>query len=152
MKKQEKGLQNCITAIDIAGDPPQFTVITDGRVHDVRAARENIYFKPGATVVMDRAYVDYSWLNALNSGGVTFVTRAKKNMKFKVIESRKTNRIQGYMADQTISLKRLKGKNYEERLRRVSFRDPGKWLVFLNNNFELSYRTICALYKVPRNH
>lgn len=34
-------------------------------------------------------------------------------------------------------------------MRRVSFRDPdtGKWLVFLTNNFELSYKTICALYK-----
>ena len=34
-------------------------------------------------------------------------------------------------------------------LRRVSYRDPdtGKWLVFLTNNFDLSYKTICALYK-----
>ena len=53
------------------------------------------------------------------------------------------------MADQTIALKTQRGRDYEGHLRRVSFRDPdtGKWLVFLTNNFELSYKTICALYK-----
>jgi putative transposase len=98
---------------------------------------------------MDRGYVDFAWMNDLNIGGVTFVTRAKKNMLFKVIKSRKTDRTRGYMADQTIALKSIAGKAFVGHLRRVSFRDPdtGKWLVFLTNNFELSYKTICALYK-----
>ena len=144
-----KGAVKLHTAIDIAGDLPQFTVITEGRTHDVKAARENLSFKPGDTVTMDRAYVDYSWMNDLNVGGITFVTRTKKNCKFKVVECRKTDRTRGYMADQTISLKSLRGRDYVGKLRRVSFRDPdtGKWLVFLTNNFELSYKTICALYK-----
>ena len=144
-----KGAVKLHTAIDIAGDLPQFTVITEGRTHDVKAARENLSFKPGDTVTMDRGYVDFAWMNDLNIGDVTFVTRAKKNMRFKVIESRKTDRTQGYMADQTIALKSIAGKDYVGHLRRVSFRDPdtGKWLVFLTNNFELSYKTICALYK-----
>jgi len=144
-----KGAVKLHTAIDIAGDLPQFTVITEGRTHDIKAARENISFKPGDTVAMDRGYVDYAWMSELNIGGVTFVTRAKTNCRFKVLESRKTDRTQGYMADQTISLTSLRGKDYVGKLRRVSYREPdtGKWLVFLTNNFELSYRTICALYK-----
>lgn len=148
-EKTGKGAVKLHTAIDIAGDLPQFTVITDGRVHDIRAARDNIYFKPNDTVVMDRGYVDYAWMNDLNQGGVTFVTRAKANCRFKVVECRRTDRTRGYMADQTIALKSIAGKDYDGYLRRVSFRDPdtGKWLVFLTNNFELSYKTICALYK-----
>lgn len=148
-EKTGKGAVKLHTAIDIAGDLPQFTVITDGRCHDVRAARQSIYFKPNDTVVMDRAYVDFKWMNDLNKGGVTFVTRTKTNLKFKVVKSGKTNRTQGYMADQTVSFNSLAGKQYEGHLRRVSFREPdtGKWLVFLTNNFELSYRTICKLYK-----
>jgi len=144
-----KGAVKLHTAIDIAGDLPQFTVITEGRMHDLKAAREMIAFKPGDTVAMDRAYVDFAWMNDLNVGGVTFVTRAKKNMRFKVIKCQKTDRTRGYMADQTIALKSIAGKDYTGRLRRVSFRDPdtGKYLVFLTNNFELSYKTICALYK-----
>lgn len=148
-EKTGKGAVKLHTAIDIAGDLPQFTVITDGRCHDMRAARDYVSFKSSDTVLMDRAYVDYAWMNELNVGKVTFVTRAKKNCRFKVIESRKTNRTQGYMADQTIALKTLTGKAYVGYLRRVSFREPdtGKWLVFLTNNFNLSYKTICALYK-----
>jgi putative transposase len=148
-EKQGKGAVKLHTAIDIAGDLPQFTVITNGRCHDIRAARENISFKPGSTVLMDRGYLDFAWMSELNQGRVTFVTRAKKNMHFKVVECRKTNRTQGYMADQTIALKSLVASKYEGYMRRVSFRDPdtGKHLVFLTNNFVLSYKTICALYK-----
>ena len=144
-----KGAVKLHTAIDIAGDLPQFTVITEGRTHDMKAARENLTFKPGDTVAMDRAYVDFSWMNDLNVGGVTFVTRAKSNMRFKVVECRKTDRTRGFMADQTITLKSAAGKDYDGHLRRVSFRDPdtGKWLVFLSNDFDLSYKTIAALYK-----
>jgi len=148
-EKTGKGAVKLHTAIDIAGDLPQFTVMTDGRCHDIRAARENLSFKPNDTVVMDKGYVDFRWMSELNQGGVTFVTRAKKNCRYKVIECRKTNRTRGYMADQTIALKSLAVKDYEGYLRRVSYRDPdtGKWLVFLTNNFDLSYKTICALYK-----
>lgn len=148
-EKTGKGAVKLHTAINIAGDLPQFTVITTGRVHDIRAARENIHFKPNDTVVMDKGYVDFAWMNDLNQGGVTFVTRAKTNTRFKVIECRKTDRTRGYMADQTVALKSQRGKDYQGHLRRVSYRDPdtGKWLVFLTNNFDLSYKTICALYK-----
>lgn len=148
-EKTGKGAVKLHTAIDIAGDLPQFTVITEGRCHDIKAARAYIHFKANDTVVMDRGYVDYAWMSELNQGKVTFVTRAKKGCRFKVIECRKTDRTRGYMADQTIALKTQTGAKYVGYLRRVSYRDPdtGKWLAFLTNNFDLSYKTICALYK-----
>jgi hypothetical protein len=148
-EKTGKGAVKLHTAIDIAGDLPQFAVFTEGRTHDVKAARENISFRPGATVVMDRGYVDFAWMSELNQGAVTFVTRAKSNMRFKAVECRKTDRTRGYIADQTIALKSQRGSDYTGYLRRISYRDPdtGKKLVFLTNNFDLSYKTICALYK-----
>lgn len=148
-EKTGKGAVKLHTAIDIAGDLPQFTVITNGRCHDVRAARENLRFKPYDTVLIDRAYIDYAWLDELNQGRVTFVTRAKKNLKYKIVECRPTDRTQGHMADQTIYLKSTAGHGYSGTMRRVSYREPdtGRWLVFLTNNFDLSYRTICDLYK-----
>lgn len=147
--RKSKGAVKLHTAIDIAGDLPQFTVMTEGKVHDMKAARAHLSFKKGDTVTMDRAYVDYAWLNQLNQDGVWFVTRTKKNTQFKVVESRKTNRTRGYKCDQTIYLKSQKGKLYKGKLRRVSYRDPDteKWLVFLTNRFDLSYKTICDLYK-----
>ena len=147
--RRAKGAVKLHTAIDIAGNLPQFAVITDGKHHDLRTARENISFDPGATVVFDKAYVDYSWLNDLNQGGVWFVTRMKNNCQFTILECDDHNRTQGLRADQTIRLKSLQGALYESKLRRVSYRDPdtGRWLVFLTNRFDLSAKTICDLYK-----
>lgn len=146
---QGKGAIKLHTAIDIAGDLPQFTVITEGRAQDINVARDHLAFKPSDTVLMDRGYVNFRWMNDLNVGGVTFVTRTKSNIRFKVVECRATDRTRGYMADQTVVLKTKDGKVYNGKLRRISFRDPdtSKWLVFLTNNFDLSYKTICALYK-----
>ena len=144
-----KGAIKLHTAIDIASDLPQFAVFTEGRTHDMKAARENISFKSGDIVLMDRAYVDYAWMNDLNVGGVGFVTRAKKNCHFKIVACAKTNRTRGVMADQTVYVKAKKGGGYEGKLRRISYREPdtGKHLVFLTNRFDLAAKTICDLYK-----
>ncbi|MEK7692481.1 MAG: IS4 family transposase, partial [Bdellovibrionota bacterium] len=145
----DKGAVKLHTAIDIAGNLPQFAVMTDGRVHDVTVAKRDIVFAPGTTVAFDRAYIDYAYINDLNANGVFFVTRMKSNSQFRVIECRPTNRTRGHMADQLIRLKSQKGGLYQGVLRRISYRDPdtGKWLVFLTNRFDLATRTICDLYK-----
>jgi hypothetical protein len=145
----DKGATKLHTAIDIAGDLPLFTVITDGRTSDIRAAREQLCFIPGTTVVFDRGYIDYSWLNELNLTGVWFVTRSKTNTKFKVVESQPTDRTRGHICDQIIYLKSQKGLGYEGKLRRITYRDPetGKRLTFLTNRFDLATQTICDLYK-----
>lgn len=147
--RRAKGAVKLHTAIDIAGNLPQFAVITDGKNHDVRAARENICFEPGATVVFDKAYIDYAWLNDLNQGGVWFVTRMKSNCHYQVIKCREHDRTRGLRADQIVRLKSHRGGDYQGDLRRISYRDPdtGKWLVFLTNRFDLAATTICELYK-----
>lgn len=147
--RRNKGAVKLHTAIDIAGNLPRFAVITDGKHHDLRIARENIFFEPGSTVVFDKAYIDYRWLNELNQGGVWFVTRMKSNCHFKVIRSEEHDRTRGLRADQHVRLSSWKGAEYQGELRRVSYRDPGtgKWLVFLTNRFDLSAKTICGLYK-----
>lgn len=147
--RRSKGAVKLHTAIDIAGNLPQFAVITDGKHHDLRTVREHIAFEPGATAVFDKAYIDYAWLNDLNQGEIWFVTRMKSNCQFTVTECREHDRTRGLRADQTIHLKSLKGAEYRGSLRRVSYRDPdtGRWLVFLTNRFDLSAQTICALYK-----
>ena len=145
----DKGATKLHTAIDIAGDLPLFTVMTDGRTSDIRAAREQICFLQGTTVVFDRGYVDYVWLNDLNRSKVWFVTRTKTNTSFKVVESRPTDRTRGHICDQIIYLNTQRGGAYKGKLRRITFRDPetGKRLTFLTNRFDLSTQTICDLYK-----
>lgn len=144
-----KGAAKLHTAIDLAGDLPNFAVITEGKMHDVKAAKNLLDFEPGTTGVFDRAYVDYGFLNRLNENKVFFVTRMKTSGKFKVIECRKTNRTRGHMCDQTIRFTTKCGQRYKGYLRRVSYNDPdtGKRLVFLTNRFDLATQTICDLYK-----
>ena len=144
----DRGAFKLHTAIDVAGDLPQFALITKGRVHDIAAVR-NMKFPAGTTLVIDRAYVDYAWLWKLTCSGVWFVTRMKKNCKHKVGKRRKTNRTQGVICDQTIQLNSQRGKDYAGDLRKVSYRDPdtGDRYTFLTNRFDLSARTIAALYK-----
>lgn len=148
-EKTGKGAAKLHTAIDIANQLPQFAVVTDGRQHDIKVARENFAFNPGDTVVMDRGYVDFRWMNDLNEGGVTFVTRAKANCQFKVVECRDANRTRGILVDQTIYLKSQRGARYQGVLRRIRYHHPdtGRRLTFLTNNFELAATTICAIYK-----
>lgn len=145
----DKGACKLHTAIDLAGDLPRFAVITPGNRHDIAVARRVAHFPKGATVVFDKGYVDYAWFNYLNQEGVYFVTRAKDNCQFKVVESRATDRTQGLICDQTIYLKSVTGQRYQGRLRRIRYRDPdtGNRLTFLTNQFDLATATICALYK-----
>lgn len=99
--------------------------------------------------MFDRAYVDYAWLNHINKTDVKFVTRTKINCKFKVVQSRPTNRTRGHICDQIIYLKSIRGQRYEGKLRRISYKDPdtGHRLTFLTNRFDLATQTICDLYK-----
>jgi len=144
------------TAIDLAGDLPEVAVITPALRHDVPIAEKYFHFKRGTTVLVDRGYWSAKWLNHLNETGVFFVTRARRNNHFKVVESRQTDRQKGYVCDQVVYQKlakagayRRKGVRYKGKLRRIGFKDPdtGKRLTFITNRFDLATSTICALYK-----
>ena len=133
------------TAIDLAGELPDYAVIREGTAHEMRVARECMKFRRGATLIFDKGYSNYGWLSELNQKEVFFVTRARANCQFKVVESRPTDRTRGHSCDQTIYLKH----QYRGKLRRIGYRDPdtGKKFVFLTNRFDLAVQTVCDLYK-----
>lgn len=137
------------TAIDLAGDIPDFFVVTVAKCNDIPIARKYFEFKPGATVVFDRGYWDCTWLSLLTQKKVFWVTRARRNNRFKVDESRPTDRTRGYICDQIVYQIPCRKTKYEGKLRRISYRDPvtGKKLTFLTNRFDLDTATICDLYK-----
>lgn len=137
------------TLIDLRGNLPTFIYISDGKLHDVNALDE-LLSEENAFYVMDRAYVDYSRLYRMNLALSYFVVRAKDNLKFRVVESRKVDKKTGLKCDQTIRLKIKKSaKDYPAYLRRVKFYDneKKKMLVFLSNNFEITALLIAQLYK-----
>ena len=145
------------TTIDLAGDLPDFFVVTQALRHDVPIARKNFDFRKGTTLAFDRGYWSAEWLNELNKPGVYFVTQQRRNNFFKVVQNRPTDRTRGYICDQIVyqtpgksgDHNRRYGIFYRGKLRRISFRDPdtGKKLMFITNRFDLATATICALYK-----
>ena len=57
---------------------PSYAVITEGKKHEVRVARQ-MRFAPGTILVFDRGYADYEWFVDLIRQGVYFMTRLKEN-------------------------------------------------------------------------
>ena len=137
------------TLIDLRGPIPAMIAITEGKVADVRVL-DDLVPEPGAFYVMDRGYVDFERLYRFTLAGAFYVTRYKKGIKLNRLESRRVDKSDGLRSDHIVRLRLDKSvKNYPDRLRRVSYRDPddGKVLVFLTNNFDLPALTIAHLYK-----
>jgi len=105
--------------------------------------------EPGSFYVMDRAYIDFERLYLLNQCGTFFVVRAKSNLDFRRIFSKKIDKSTGILCDQIIVLTGIKtSKKYPEKLRRIKFFDAetNKTFVFLTNNLFLSSLTIAELF------
>ena len=56
-----KGAVKLHAMIDLKGNLPAFATITDGKVHDVKAA-PLVPIEPQGIYVADRAYIDFDWL------------------------------------------------------------------------------------------
>lgn len=137
------------TLLDLRGNLPTFIYITDGKVHDVNAL-DILLFEKNAFYIMDRGYVDFGRLYRITQCGSFFVVRAKDNLKFKCVHSRKVDKASGLRCDQTIRLQTKKSaKEYPQYLRRVKYYDQetDQTLVFLTNNFEIDAIMVANLYK-----
>ena len=137
------------TLLDLPGAIPAFIHISDGKLHDVNVL-DMLVFEAGAFYVMDRGYVDFERLHAVQRAGAFFVTRAKSPMDARRVYSAATDRSTGVISDQQVMLNgHYSAKKYPQHLRRIRFKDPesGKTLIFLTNHMALPALTIAALYK-----
>jgi Transposase DDE domain len=137
------------TLLDLRGAIPSFIHISDGKMHDVNVL-DLLLPEAGAFYVMDRGYLDFARLYALDQAGSFFVTRAKRNMNARRVYSTTVDRSTGLICDQRIVLNNFyAARDYPSQLRCIRYRDPdtGKGLVFLTNQCLLPALTICALYK-----
>jgi len=146
--RRAKGAIKLHVGLDHSGYLPSFVRITDGKTHDIVAAR-SLQLPRGSIVAVDRGYIDYAWLNQLTTRDIFFVTRTKRNMKYAVRARHTITAHQGITSDQVITLTGLRGEDYAGELRRIGYRDAetGKHYAFLTNNFKLSAKTIADIYK-----
>jgi hypothetical protein len=148
--RKTKGAIKMHCLYDHSGALPSFVTITDGKKHDVTVAKEvGFPLSPDSIVSVDRAYIDYKWLNSLNEKRVWFVTRAKSNIDC-VVTGQHPVSGKGVRKDQMILLAGNRTKNYyPKELRMIEFYDEEtkKHLTFLTNNMKLAASTIAAIYK-----
>jgi hypothetical protein len=137
------------TLFDITTQIPAFIHITAATVNDVNAM-DHIPYESDAYYIFDRGYVDFTRLYRITLLSAYFVVRAKSNLKFERMYSRKIDKSTGVMCDQ---IGRLSGfyvsKQYPEKIRRVKFYDAefNRIFVFLTNNMDLTAEQIALLYK-----
>lgn len=135
--------------LDHDGYLPSFAIITDGKVADVKIARE-FRFDPGTIVVDDRGYNDYELFGRWTAQGVFFVTRLKINADYEVVGEKPVPQNRNILQDELIE---FRGAKAEEKspspLRLVTYSDPDTetTLLFLTNHMDLGATTIAALYK-----
>lgn len=137
------------TFLDLRGSIPTFISLTAGKVHDVNVL-DTLPLEKDAVVAMDRGYVDFARLYAMNRFPAFFVIRAKSNLRCRRIHSRKVDKTLGLRSDQQIVLTTKKSRDaYPEALRRVSYIDlnTNKRFVYLTNIFTVPAITVADIYK-----
>ena len=147
--QRTKGAIKLHLQLDHQGCLPCWALVTDGDTNDVRIAQK-LDFVPGTIVVVDRGYLDYALYERWTTAGVYFVTRARTNMVYQVLEQREVPTRGPVVGDEKIQ---LTSEHAQERcpspLRRVVVWDckHERELVFLTNVWHLAASTVGAIYK-----
>jgi hypothetical protein len=137
------------TLLALQGNYPTVVIITPGKVHDVNILDE-LFFDAGSFYVMDRGYLDYARLHRIHRHSAFFVTRTRKNSRFRRRYSQSVDKTSGLRFDQTVVLSGFcSRRDYPDPLRRIGYTDPdtGLRLDFLTNNIAVPALAIARLYR-----
>ena len=97
----DKGGVKMHTLLDLRCSIPTFIYLTEAAVHDSKAM-SLIPVEPDSYYLMDKGYVDFKQLfNHFHRQHAFFVTRAKDNMKYEVVEERLVDKQTGVISDES---------------------------------------------------
>jgi len=150
--RRRKAAAKCHMNLNLQSMLPRYAVVDTAKVTDNQKAREVCGpLQDGEIAVFDRAYVDFEHLNDLDERGVCWVSRSKKNMKYRIVEKHPPTH-QRVLNDQIIELADYNTKKkYRKRFRRVEaiVEIDGKELtmIFITNNLLWSAWTVTELYR-----
>ena len=103
--RSTKGAIKLHVGLNHEGYLPEFVTVTEGKTHDIAAAK-TMDLASGSIIVVDKGYNDYAWYNQLTDKGIFFVTHLKTNAKYRVIERLDTFKSKGITSDQIIEFTR----------------------------------------------
>jgi Transposase DDE domain/Domain of unknown function (DUF4372) len=151
--RRRKAAAKCHLRLDLQSFLPRFAIVDTARHNDARRARELCAgIKAGEIVIFDKAYVDFAHLADLCMRGVFWVTRAKDNLRFKVVRRFQRGAVGKVLRDDLIRLTTpASRKDFPELMRRIValVEVDGKEveMVFLSNNLEWSAASVVELYR-----
>lgn len=146
---EERATVKLHLGLALKGYIPAFFYLSDGKMSDV-AYLDSLIFEPGAYYVMDRGYIDFRRLFRIHDAKAFFVTRLKKDIRWRRIYSKPVDKKTGVRCDQIIALTTKESStNYPEKLRRIKYvdKETNQTYVFLTNDFKSKAETIAQLYK-----
>jgi putative transposase len=137
---------------DPAADQPRRITITPATVNDVEVGQQ-VPIEVDATYIYDKAYCHYGWWTRLHEAGAHFVTRQKKNARYRAIAWRplRKRKADGFTVidDAEVKLVSKSGVKLAIPMRRIRIkRDDGTKLTLITNDLERSAIEIASLYKL----
>src|SRR5262249_20514306 len=150
--RRRKAAVKCHLRLDLRTFLPSFVIIDTARQHEATRARELCApLQGGDIAIFDKGYMDLEHLNDLQNRGVYWVTRAKDNTAYQVLEKRQTEGAK-ILRDWVIELKYYNSKMaYPQKLRlvqaKVQVDGQEEILEFITNNLEWSASSVADLYR-----
>ena len=151
--RRRKAAAKCHLRLDLRSQLPRLAIIDTARQHDEKRARELCApMADGEIVLFDKAYVDFEHLCELDTRGVSWVTRPKEGMAYRVVKKRQPKRVGRILRDDEIVLTVFRTRTkYPQRLRRVEaeVEIDGEWRVmtFITNNLTWAASSVAELYR-----
>src|SRR5215472_14605078 len=151
--RRRKAAVKCHVRLNLQSLLPRFAIVDTAGQHDNLRARELCAgVRAGEIVIFDKAYVDFAHLADLAMREVSWVTRAKEDLQFRVVRKFQRGRQGHILADDLIELTTYHShRAYPNWMRRVvalvEVDGELREMVFLTNNLEWSAQTIADLYR-----
>jgi len=151
--RRRKAAAKCHVRLNLQSFLPGCVIIDTAKHHDSKKAWALCAeLQEGEIVIFDKAYVDFDHLADLRERGIWWVTRAKDNMKYKVVRKLKTTDNPRVLSDEVIRLTVAKTKEqYPHELRRVTalveVDGEDMEMVFITDNMEWSATSVIELYR-----
>lgn len=129
---------------------PELAHITVASVADITAAHD-LDLPLNSIIAMDRGYNDYDFFRKMTEKDIYFVTRMKKDARYKVLECRNTP-VGPYIQSDTVIVLRKEAEkdgyhSHQLRMIKAWIKEQKRSFIFLTNDLEHSAKTIADIYK-----
>jgi len=151
--RRRKAAAKCHVRLNLQSFLPHFAIVDTAREHDnVRARELCAGVRAGEIVIFDKAYVDFAHLADLAMREVSWVSRAKENLEYRVVRKFQRGHVGNILADDLVELTTAHSQSaYPNWMRRVvawvEVNGEVREMVFLTNHLGWSAQTIADLYR-----